>query len=63
MKQIAVEWLLEHKAKKIAEQAKEMEKQTWDIIMAESGSWDDSEILAYIIKNYNPPTKKQDNDK
>ena len=36
---------------------------SWDTIMAESGSWDDSEILAYIIKNYNPPTKKQDNDK
>jgi ribosomal protein L20 len=35
---------------------------SWDIIMAESGSWDDSEILAYIIKNYNPPTKKQDNE-
>jgi hypothetical protein len=33
---------------------------SWDTIMAESGSWDDSEILAYIIKNYNPPTKKQD---
>jgi hypothetical protein len=32
---------------------------SWDTIMAKSGSWDDSEILAYIIKNYNPPTKKQ----
>jgi hypothetical protein len=38
------------------------EGEGWDIIMAESGSWDDSEILAYIIKNYNPPTKKQDNE-
>lgn len=35
---------------------------TWYDIMAESNSHDDSEILAYIIKNYNPPTKKQDND-
>ena len=34
---------------------------TWYDIMAESNSHDDSEILAYIIKNYNPPTKKQDN--
>ena len=33
---------------------------TWYDIMAESNSHDDSEILAYIIKNYNPPTKKQD---
>ena len=31
---------------------------SWDDIMKESGSWDDSEILAYIIKNYHPPKKK-----
>ena len=36
---------------------------TWYDIMAESNSHDDSEILAYITKNYNPPTKKQDRDK
>ena len=35
---------------------------TWYDIMTESNSHDDSEILAYIIKNYNPPTKKQDNE-
>jgi hypothetical protein len=35
---------------------------TWYDIMAESNSYDDSEILAYIIKNYNPPTKKQEDE-
>lgn len=40
-------------------------KLTWDEIMAESGSWDDGEILRYIIQNYEPPApkiKKCEND-
>ena len=40
----------------------QLREQAWYDIMAESNSHDDSEILAYIIKNYNPPTKKQDNE-
>ena len=42
--------------------ADQLRKQTWQQIMEESGSWDALEILNYIIKNYNPPTKKQDNE-
>lgn len=38
--------------------ADQLRKQTWQQIMEESGSWDALEILNYIIKNYNPPTKK-----